>query len=126
MCCGVQIFATLPLKILVVGSILLQWHAVLTFYPAPLSKWQSIPICLSLSSSTYLTPIYFISLSTQSTHLNFGLPAFPLLTGFPTNSFLTLPSSDLLPRRTVPLGFVTFIYVPIFSYFDILPLHGRG
>jgi hypothetical protein len=43
-----------------------------------------------------LTPNVFRSSSTQSSHLNLGLPGFLLPTGFPRNTFFTNLSSSIL------------------------------
>jgi hypothetical protein len=54
-----------------------------------------------LSSAFFLhllAPIDFRSFSVQSNHLNFGLPAFLLPSGFPRNTFYTVLPSDILTR----------------------------
>jgi len=46
----------------------------------------------SVFSARLVTHIDFISLSIQSNHLNFGLPAFLLPAGFLRNTFPTVPT----------------------------------
>ena len=56
---------------------------------------------IDLSSAFFLrllTPIDFRSFSILSNHLNFGLPAILLPSGFPRNAFFMVLSSDILSR----------------------------
>jgi hypothetical protein len=75
-----------------------------------------------LSSAFFLhllTPIDFRSFSTLSNHLNFGLPAFLLPSGFPINTFFTVLSSDILTTWPAHCSLRTRIVVTIFGFLYI-------
>jgi hypothetical protein len=64
-----------------------------------------------LSSAFFLhllTPIGFTSFSVWSNHLNFGLPAFLLPSGFLRNTLFMVLSSEILTRWPAHSGFLTF------------------
>jgi hypothetical protein len=75
-----------------------------------------------LSSAFFLhlfTPIDFRSFSVQSNHLNFGLPAFLLQSGFPRYTSFTVLSSDILTRWPARSSLHTFTVVTIFGFLHI-------
>jgi hypothetical protein len=73
---------------------------------------------MQISSSAFffhlLAPISVSSFSIQSSHLNSGIPAFLLPSGFPRNTVFTVLSLDVLTRLPAPSSLLTFIVVTIF------------
>ena len=67
----------------------------------------------------FLTPTDFISFSVQSSHLNFGLPAFALVSGFSWNTFCMVLWSDILTKTPAHSSPLTFVVVTIFGFIHI-------